>query len=423
MSEAFGEESRSSSWAATLAPGLLVAATGVGAGDLITNSMVGSTVGVGVLWGAVLGAAMKWSAGEGIARWQMATGTTLLEGWNARLGVWVRWCFFVYFVIWCVSVGSALVNGCGIAGAALFPIGDATTSKVVWGIVHSLVGLAIVWIGGFKAFERAVSALVGIMFVTVLLTALLCRPDWSAVWRGLFVPSMPSQGGHHLLAVVGGVGGTVTLLSYGYWIAEVGRRGQQGLRTSRIDLASGYLLTAFFGVAMIVIGSRIKLEEGGGSAELALRLAEQLELVLGPAGRWIFLLGFWGAVFTSLLGVWQSAPYMFADWRSLAREHDAAARTQLNLASTRDYRLWLLAIATVPLLSLGLSVTIVQYAYAVLGGLFMPFVALTLLVMNNCTAWVGGDFKNGWFVNAMLLATLAFFAYVGALELINRFSA
>ncbi|MBX3412356.1 MAG: Nramp family divalent metal transporter [Pirellulales bacterium] len=405
------------------APGLLVAATGVGAGDLITNSIVGSTVGVGVLWGAVLGAVMKWSAAEGIARWQMATGTTLLEGWNDRLGAWVRWCFLAYFVIWCLSVGSALVNGCGIAGAAILPVGDAQTSKVVWGVAHSLVGLALVWFGGFKSFERAMSALVGVMFVSVLLTALFCRPDWSAVAEGLFVPSMPTAGRHHLLAVLGGVGGTVTLLSYGYWIAEIGRHGQQGLRTSRIDLAAGYLLTAFFGVAMIVIGSRIQMEEGDGFAELATRLAEQLELVLGPAGRWIFLFGFWGAVFTSLLGVWQSAPYLFADWRSLARGDDAATRARLDLAQTRDYRLWLVAMAIVPLFSLGLSVKMVQYVYAVLGGLFIPLVALTLLLLNNRGDWVGREFKNGWFINALLVATLAFFAYVGIVELLEQLTA
>jgi len=408
-------------WATALAPGLLVAATGVGAGDLVTNSIVGSTVGLTVLWGAALGAVMKWTASEGIARWQMATGTTLLEGWIAQLGGWVRWCFLGYFVLWSFAVGSALVNGCGVAGTALFPIGDPATSKVIWGIVHSLVGLALVWFGGFKLFERAMALCIGLMFVTVLLTAIFCRPDWSAAFAGLFVPSIPAAGGHHLLAVVGGVGGTVTLLSYGYWISEVGREGRSGLRASRLDLAAGYTLTAFFGLAMIVVGSKITLDEGSGAADLAERLAEQLELTLGPAGRWIFLLGFWGAVFTSLLGVWQGAPYLFADWRSLARGEDAATRRQIDLDQTTDYRLWLLAIALVPLVSLGLSVKVVQYAYAVLGGFFMPFVAGTLLVMNNRTDWIGRDFKNGWLVNLLLALTLVFFAYVGGLELVEQF--
>ena len=76
-----------------------------------------------------------------------------------------------------------------------------------------------------------------------------------------------------------------------------------------------YLLTALFGVSMIVIGSRIQLD--GAGIRLAGQLADQLAQVLGPSGRWIFLLGFWGAVFSSLLCVWQSAPYLMADFQRL----------------------------------------------------------------------------------------------------------
>jgi len=37
-------------------------------------------------------------------------------------------------------------------------------------------------------------------------------------------------------------------------------------------------------------------------------MAEQLNVLLGPTGHWFFLIGFWCAVFTSMLGVWQGVP-------------------------------------------------------------------------------------------------------------------
>ncbi|MBC8146017.1 MAG: iron transporter, partial [bacterium] len=40
-------------------PGILIAATGVGAGDLITASLAGSDVGLVVVWAVVLGALLK----------------------------------------------------------------------------------------------------------------------------------------------------------------------------------------------------------------------------------------------------------------------------------------------------------------------------------------------------------------------------
>ena len=54
-----------------IGPGLLVAATGVGAGDLATASFAGSLLGNGILWAVVLGAFLKYVVNEGLARWQL----------------------------------------------------------------------------------------------------------------------------------------------------------------------------------------------------------------------------------------------------------------------------------------------------------------------------------------------------------------
>ena len=57
-------------------PGLAIAATGLGAGDLIVASVAGAKFGTTILWAAVLGALMKYVMNEGLTRWQLATGTT-----------------------------------------------------------------------------------------------------------------------------------------------------------------------------------------------------------------------------------------------------------------------------------------------------------------------------------------------------------
>ena len=405
------------SWLAVIAPGILVAATGVGAGDLLTASIAGSKVGLAILWAAPVGCVLKWTLNEGIARWQMATETTLLEGWVTRLGRWIQWVFLAYFVLWTFFVGGALITACGVAGASIFPLGDATTSKNLWGVVHSLAGLALVWAGGFRVFEKLMAAFIAFKFTAVIVTAALLVPDWGAVLHGLVVPAIPPQGLPWMLGVLGGVGGTVTLLSYGYWIREKGRTGAEGVRICRIDLAVAYILTALFGVAMIIIGSRIQLE--GQGIRLAGQLAEQLAIVLGPFGRWAFLLGFWGAVFSSLLGVWQSAPYLFADFLALRRKDSSDAYLSIDLKQTRAYRGYLIAISLVPLVSLWLTVERIQLAYAVMGAMFMPLLAVTLLILNNRESWVGRSFRSRWWINAVLVITLLLFAYTGVLQLLG----
>jgi len=405
-------EAKKRSLLSLVGPGILVAATGVGAGDMLTASLGGSALGVAIVWAAVVGAFFKWFLNEGIASWQMATGTTLLEGWVKHLGGWIQWVFIIYLMGWTFFTGGALVTACGVAGTGLFPLSeDPDTSKIAWGVIHSALGLGLVLIGGFRFFEKMMAACIGVMFLTVISTAVLAEPNWASVGRGILLPSIPAGGLGWVVGILGGVGGTVTLLSYGYWIREKGRSGVNGMRACRVDLTVGYAMTALFGVAMVIIGS--KVVASGSGANVAPLLADQLGRLMGPAGRLIFLLGFWGAVFSSLLGVWQGVPYLFADFLTLRRGFDTYQRQSIDYTKTASYRAYLIAISVVPLPILFLTVKKAQLAYAVLGSLFMPLLALTLLLMNNRRSWVGERFRNGWIPNTVLSLVLIFFGYVG----------
>ena len=416
-------ESEKRSLLARLAPGILVAATGVGAGDLLTAGFAGSRLGMSVAWAALAGALLKWVLNEGVARWQMATGDTLLEGWVGRLGSWIKWLFAGYLLIWTVVTGTALVSACGVAGAGLFTpniASDAAESaRWYWGIGHAWVGLILVWFGGYRLFEKMMSLFIAIMFIAVISTAVLIKPDWAALGAGLLRPTIPKhpEALNWILGIIGGVGGTVTLLCYGYWIREKGRYGAAGVRACRLDLAVGYGMTAIFGVAMIVIGSRVDLQ--GKGASMAPILAQQLGNVMGPIGRWAFLIGFWGAVFSSLLGVWQSVPYLFTDFLLLAQGKN---RNNVDFDRTPSYRAYLIFITIAPLPFISYQVAQIQLAYAVLGALFMPLLALTLLLMNTRVAWVGQRFRSHWAINALLVLTLLFFGWTGAQSIREKFA-
>lgn len=393
-----------------VAPGILLAATGVGAGDLLTAALAGSETGTALLWAVVVGALLKWVLTEGLARWQLATGMTLLEGWFWRLGSWIRWVFLVYLILFTIVVGGALATACGVAGASLFPLRDPNTSKIIWGAIHSLIGGVLVLWRNLRFFEAVMSTCIGVMFLTVLLTVVLIQPEWSTIIHG-FIPSIPEAGESWVLAVIGGVGGTVTLLSYGYWIREQNRSNYEDVRICRFDLLASQTTTGLFGLAVITIGSHLTItEEGSG---IALQMADQLAAALGPTGRWGFLLGFWCAVFSSLLGVWQSLPYMFADFLRLQRSGLSRRRTR-NLRDTKTYRQSVVAIATVPLVLLGTPVKSIQLAYGILGSLFLPLLALTLLIMNNKSNWMNSRFLSPLWINVMLVVTLIFFSYVAA---------
>lgn len=390
-----------------IAPGLMMAATGVGAGDLMTGTLAGSELGTSALWAVVAGCFLKFVLGEGIARWQLATGTTLLRGWNDKLGRWIRWVFVVYLTLFMLVVGRALASACGVAATALLPLGTTEVSVLIWAVIHSLAGLAIVLRGSFAAFEKTMSALVGLMFITVVGTTAALAPPLGELAAGL-VPSVPTGGSSWIAAVLGGVGGTVTLLSYGYWIRDQGRIGPAMLGPSRIDLAVGNAVTGVFGFCVIIIGSQIDV--AGGGAELSTQMGERLEEAVGPAGKWVFLIGFWGAVFSSLLGVWQSIPYMFADFARIVTGIPGP------LAQSSPYRTSVVLIAILPLFLLFGPVREIQLTYGIMGALFLPLLALTLLLLNTRRKWVGRANCNPLWINIALGAGLAFFAALPFLD-------
>ena len=56
--------------------------------------------------------------------------------------------------------------------------------------------------------------------------------------------------------------------------------------------------------------------------------------------------------------------------------------------------------------------------YGTLGALFMPFLAVTLLFLNNSRR-VPGKFRNGWVRNVLLALTTAVFLVIGGNELLK----
>ena len=402
-----------------VAPAILLTATSVGAGDILTGTLAGAEAGMAVLWAVPAGVLLKWTLTEGIARWQMATGTTLLEGWMTRLGRWIQWMFLPYLLLFSLVASGMLASACGVAGAALLPFSDLQTSRFVWAAVHSLGGLALVWFGGYALLKRLLAVCVGAMFCTVLLTAFLLAPDWAAAGRG-FLPSLPPGSSAWVIGLIGAIGGTMALISYGYWIREEGRTGIDGLRACRADLTLSYAVIGLFGVAVVIIGSRVRVR--GQGAGLAVLLADQLGASLGPAGKWIFLVGFWAAVFSALLGVWQSLPYLFTDFLVLRRGRGAAAWTGGAVERSMPYRTYLACMATFPLLLVRWPVEHLQLAFGLTGALLLPLLALTLLIMNNREQWVGAEFRSGLALNIVLASALLFFAFAGGREILHLLS-
>jgi Mn2+/Fe2+ NRAMP family transporter len=412
---------RPASFLTLAGPGLIVAATGIGSGDVVSATVGGARYGVVLLWAIAVGAFFKFVLSEGIARWQLATGLTALEGWAVHLPAWVKYYFGAYLVLWTVAVSAALTNATGLGIANL--TGGAIPQS--WGAVaHSLIGFAFVWVGGYAWFERLMKLLVGIMGFSILVCALLTVRDWGSVTTGLLVPTIPPDSGTYVLSIIGGIGGSITMLSYNYWMREEQINGPESLGYVRGDVAVAYLFTAMFGMSIMLIAYQAFYLAGVTitDAQAVPRMAEMLGTLLGPFGVYAYSLGFWAAVFASLLGVWQSVPYLYADFYGILRRLPDAERRHVTNVTSTPYRLALAFITLVPLpfAFTGRPVAVIVI-YTIVGSLFVPFLAATLLYLNNRVRWSIPVPRNHWTTNIALAAILLLFMVVGAQEVMNQF--
>ena len=400
-------------------PGLVVAATGIGSGDVVSATVGGARYGYVLLWAIVAGAFFKFVLSEGIARWQLATGKTALEGWADHLPGWVKWFFAIYLVIWTVFVSAALTNATGVGISNL--TGGAIAQS--WGAVaHSLIGFAFVWLGGYGNFEKLMKLLVGVMAFSILVCAALTLNDPVPAVQGLLIPTIPTGSGTYVLSLIGGVGGSITMLSYNYWMREEKMRGAGFLGYVRGDIAVAYIFTALFGISIMLIASDALYAPGASlrNNEAVPRMAAALGQLLGNFGRFAFSAGFWAAVFASLLGVWQSVPYLYADFYGILKKMTPADRLEAVKVTSKPYRLALAFITLVPLpfAFTGQPIAIIVL-YTIVGSLFVPFLAATLLYLNNRVKWTEPVPHNAWYTNLLLAAILLLFAIVGAQEVMN----
>lgn len=412
-----------------IGPGLLAAAAGVGSGDLVATMVAGARFGTVLLWAAVLGTLLKLGLAEAVGRWHLSSGRTLLDGWRT-LGYWATGFFGCYAVVWGFVYGATAMSAVGLALNAL--VGGMPVRY--WAMLAGLTGLTLVWLQRYAVFEKFMAGLVAVKFVAVVSTAILVAPDLGDVASGL-VPRLPAGSVIYVLGLIGGVGGTITMAAYGYWMMAKGWRDSRWMPMMRLDNAVGYVMTGIFVVAMLVVGAQMLLgrhltESDRGLLILGGELGERY----GEWARLVFLVGFLAVTSTSLLGVWNGVSLLFADWTRTVRlphgsraatapqsraeqtradqsradqtQHGWSAGAAERSAAFRGYLLWL---TFPPMLLLFLDKPFaLTLVYGVLGAFFMPFLAITLLVLLNSRR-VPGEHRSGWLSNLLLTGSGALF--------------
>lgn len=395
-----------------IGPGIVLAATGVGSGDLVMSTVTGAQFGISLIWAVIIGVSLKLLLTEGVGRWTLATGKSIVEGWRS-LGRWTMAYFFVYVSLFGLIYGAAIMTACGLMMHIMVP----SVPIWVWAILHAIAGFSLIWFGRYKIFEKVITVLIGIMFLAVVGSAVLLLPNLFQLPKEALTLGIPDGATFfRILGLVGGIGGTMALAAYGYWIRARQWSDKSWIPLMRIDVTIAYSITGLFSISLMILSAQFLYGSG-----ISFTGVEGMQDFLGLYGerfgagpQLILNIGFWCATFSSLIGSWNGIPYLFADFmRNFRKKVDEVKRKQPIDEKDPAYRSYLawLTFPSMLLLLFNQPIGLVLL-YAALGSLFLPFLAITLLFLLN-SSQVGKDYKNKIWHNAALVFVIVLFLTLG----------
>ena len=400
-------------------PGFVIAATGVGAGDMVTSLVAGTQYGATFMWTIILGVIIKLALVEGMGRWYMATGQTIVEGWHS-ISRFASGYFVVFLFIVMFFYGAAITSATALAVDAMFP---DVLSVTWWAIIHGVVGFALLLVGRYGFFERVMEFFVGLMFLTVVSLGVFLAPDVGVdLLRGI-VPTLPEGSTLYALGVVGGVSGTYSLAAYTYWVRARGWRHSSWIPTMRVDSSVGFIITGLFMISMLIVGAAFLYGTGTDISDEAglVAVSDPMADRYGELVKWLFLLGFWAAAASSILGGWNAAAYLFGDYVRTVRRAPRSEEDKYLSESNMWFRGFLVWCAFPPMLLFTLEEPVLLVIiYAALGALLLPFMAATLLYLLNSRR-VESDFRNKILSNVVMSIAVLIFVAIAVLEIRDLF--
>ena len=262
-------------------------------------------------------------------------------------------------------------------------------SALLWTAVCT-VGVAFVLLmrNIYTAVERILLVLVAMMAVGFIASALLAQPDWGAGVAGM-APSFPPGAELLIIALVGTNFSINAAFFTSYATRERGIRADQYRDATITDTIPGIVAPGIMTCLVIMVAAAV-LGHTGQRVETLVQLANVFEPLAGSVGATIFVIGFFGAAFSSMLANATAGGTLLADGIGSGAGGFDSLRSKLLVACVLGFGLFVVAV--VP----GSRVQLIIFAQA-MTVLVAPFLGAMLLIIANNQLM--GDLRNCWWQN------------------------
>lgn len=327
-----------------IGPGMILAASIVGSGELIATTVLGAEVGYVALWIIIISCFLKPAIQSEMGRFTIATGKTGLAAFDLvpgpRLGVsWVVWCWALMVLITMFQIG-AMFAGVAQVLVTVMPQLDMN----MWVIILLAGTLWLLLGGGYERVEHLATLKVGLFTMLTFMSAMMLtsKPQyfsWQQLAEGLLF-RLPGEGLTTAVAVFGITGvGAAELFMYPYWCVEKGYARFTGPRDSseawrvrafgwikvmNVDIIASMIIYTVATLAFYLLGAGVLHSQGllpKGNEMIAV-LSKMYTETLGPWALYFFYAGAIATLYGTIFAATAANSRVYADMVQLLGVYD-----------------------------------------------------------------------------------------------------
>lgn len=398
-------EKRERSKFSIFGPGMIITASFVGPGTVTTMTQGGAGFGYSLLWAVVFSIIATIALQEMVARLALVTneglGEAIRDIFNHQLLKLITvWFSMIAVAVGCAAYISGDLLGTSLGAAYLLGIPENYIAPVI-GIVILLIGLS----GSYDLIEKVMTVLVLIMGIIFITTVIVIQPDFGAVLKGAFIPSIPNGS---LLTIIALIGTTVVPYNFFIHASSIHERfnGIKDLRIVRIDTIVAIGLGGLISAAILITAGTLI---HGKEVTSLVELSEPLKPILGDLAPIFMSVGLFSAGLSSAI----------ASPMGAAATISSCLRWKGGVKS-KKYRLVFAIVIFIGIItsSLGFEPLEVLLIAQALNGIILPLIAILIFVILNKKNMMG-KFANGNVLNIIGLFVVLVVSFLGVYSLID----
>ena len=393
-------------WFKNIGPGPLVAAAFIGPGTVTLCTIAGVNFGYALLWAMVLSVLATIVLQEMSAR----LGVVSQKGLSEVIRTEINNPFFkiltVILILSAIVIGNAAYEAGNISGSVLGLQAVFDGSSTFFSVLIGVIAFVLLFIGNYKVLEKALVALVILMSLAFLITAIMTKPNLTDIFEGVFIPKFPDES---LLTIIGLIGTTVVPYNLFLHASLVREKWHKisDLKHARKDTIVAVVLGGIVSMCIIISAAAIQSSEISNAADLA----KGLEPLFGSFSKYFLAIGLFAAGITSAITAPLAAAYVACGclgWSS-------------SLKSKQFRAVWMLILVLGVLsVSSGIkSIEIIKFAQ-VTNGILLPVIAGFLIWIMNKRS-ILGKYKNTLKQNILGFIILGATIFLGAKSILKVF--